>query len=66
MTVRELIEKLSQFPDNCIIMVPNQDFYREKVPRWAVPALNVTQGVNELDGIVLIDDYVEEDEDETN
>lgn len=62
MTVRELIEILRQLPENCVIMVPNQDFYRENTPRWAVPAMNVTQGVNELDGIVFIDDYMEEEE----
>lgn len=61
MTVKELKERLNQFPDSCIIMVPNQNFYREQNPRWAVPAISVTQGVNELDGIVLIDDYLEDD-----
>ena len=64
MTVRELKERLNLFHDNCIVMIPNKDFYRENNPRWAVPALNITQGVNELDGIVFIDDYVEDDEDD--
>lgn len=56
MTVKELKEKLNQFPDNCIVCIPNKD--------WTTcvnhtVALNITQGVNELDGLVFIDDYEE-------
>lgn len=64
MTVKELKERLNQFPDNCFVMIPNQDFYRERKPRFAVHALNVTQGCNEYDGVVFIDGYVEDDEDD--
>ena len=65
MTVKELKEKLNQFHDNCIVVVPNKT-YTPGVKgsfEWTV-ALNVTRGVNELDGIVFIDDYVEDDEDD--
>lgn len=65
MTVKELKEKLNLFHDNCIVCVPNVDF----IPgaKGSLPysvAQNIAQGVNELDGIVFIDDYVEDDEDE--
>ena len=57
MTVKELKAKLNQFHDSCIVMMP-------KVEGGMIQVSNVTQGVNELDGIVLIDDYAEDDEDE--
>ena len=62
MTVKELKEKLNQFPDNLIVMIPNENLYRLAKPVWAVPALNVTRGCNEADGCLFIDNYVEEDE----
>lgn len=61
MTVKELKEKLNQFDDNLIVMIPNEDLYRLANPVWAVPALNVTKGLNELDGCVFIDGYEKED-----
>lgn len=58
MTVKELREKLEQLPDNYIVLIdadPYRDFpYTE--------ATCVVKGFNELDGCVLIDDYVEEDD----
>ena len=62
MTVRELKEKLNQFHDSCIVLIPNQDLYRVKGAKDYVVALNVTSGVNEFDGLVFIDDYVEDDD----
>lgn len=56
MTVKKLIKELSKFPDNllvCYLSKDNQTDYAS--------VLNVTRGVNELDGIVLLDDYVEKD-----
>jgi len=62
MTVKELKENLNQFHDSCIVMIPNINFGKDEYNEWRmVPALNVSQGCNELDGIVFIDDYVEED-----
>ena len=63
MTVRELIEKLEQFDDNLIVMIPDANWtpYKNCLPY--IPATNVGRGVNEADGCVFIDDYVEgEDE----
>jgi hypothetical protein len=65
MTVKELKEQLNKFPDSCIVMIPNIRWGFDEKNQWSmVPALHVSQGINELDGIVLIDDYVEDDEDE--
>ena len=61
MTVRELKEKLNQFPDNLIVMIPNSDLHRFPNPIWHVPAEIVARGCNEVDGCVFID--VEEEED---
>lgn len=57
MTVKELRKKLEQFPDNYIVLI-NADPYND-FPY--TQATCVARGVNELDGCVLIDDYVEED-----
>ena len=56
MTVRELIEKLERFPENCVVLIPGDGRYTH--------ATHVGIGFNEMDGCVIIDDYVE-DEDET-
>lgn len=61
MTVKELKEKLNQFDDNLIVMIPNMNYYRDFDGWYNVPATHVSQGVNELDGCVFIDDYQEED-----
>lgn len=61
MTVKELKEALNRFDDNLIVMVPNRD-YPEHSQFCDVPASNVSQGFNELDGCVFIDDYIEEDD----
>jgi hypothetical protein len=57
MTVKELKEKLNQFPDDLIVMIPNIDWdpYKNK-PRDVVVKC-VTRGVNEADGCVFLDDY---------
>ena len=64
MTVKELKERLNQFHDNCIVCIPNEDRYRLPGAKDYVVALNVAQGCNEFDGLVFIDDYVEDDEDD--
>ena len=63
MTVRELKEKLEQFPENCVVLVPNENLYKDRNSFFYVVAENVARGINEMDGCVIIDDYVE-DEDE--
>ena len=64
MTVRELKEKLEQFPENCVVLVPNENLYMDRNALFYVVAKNVARGVNEMDGCVIIDDYVEDEEDE--
>ena len=64
MTVKELKEKLEQFPENCVVLVPNENLYRNPVAKWHVVAENVARGVNEMDGCVIIDDYVEDEDEE--
>lgn len=58
MTVKELKEKLEQFSDNLIVMIPNSDI--RKTPFLSIPATSVTWGVNEEDGCVFIDSYEED------
>lgn len=60
MTVKELKEKLEQFEDNLIVMIPNNDLHYSPIPIWYVPADNIVQGCNEADGCVFIDAYEEE------
>lgn len=60
MTVKELKEKLNEFDDNLIVMIPRT----EPDPNdWLgfISVKNVVQGINELDGAVFLDDYEEED-----
>lgn len=50
MTVKELKDRLDNFPENYIVYIPNSiDF-------GYAQALNVSSGVNELDTCVYIDD----------
>ena len=62
MTVKELKEKLNKFDDNLIVMIPNINWSPLNNEFECVPAKNVVQGINELDGCVFIDDYVEEED----
>lgn len=61
MTVRELKEKLKQFDDNLIVLIPNASWHPYSIDPPEIPATSVRRGVNELDGCVIIDDYVEDD-----
>ena len=65
MAVKELKEKLEQFDDNLIVMIPNIDWNPYNNSHHDVLATHVSRGVNEFDGCVFIDDYIEEDEDNT-
>lgn len=61
MTVKELKEKLNKFDDNLIVMIPDPNWTPEKSWFNCMPAKNVSQGVNEFDGCLFIDDYEEKD-----
>jgi hypothetical protein len=63
MTVKELKEKLNQFDDNLIVMIPNAGWHPFSIVPPEIPATSVTQGVNEADGCLFID-YDEEYDDE--
>ena len=59
MTVKELKEKLDQFDDNLMVMIPNK-YWEEPCQTHEVPARNVSRGVNEFDGCLFIDSYEED------
>lgn len=58
MTVSELQERLSCFPPNAQVVL-SSSFLPDHI--WYVPVRNVSNGVNEFDGLVFIDDYEEAD-----
>ena len=55
MTVRELIEKLEQFRQDLVVMIPD-----DYSPIGYTPLTHIAQGVNEADGCVFLTDYEEE------
>lgn len=61
MIVKELKEKLEHFPENYVVLIPNQNLYKDRNPPFYTQAENVSKGMNETDGCVIIDDYVEEE-----
>lgn len=61
MTVKELKEKLNQFDDHLIVMIPNTSWTPFNNQFECTLAMNVIQGVNEFDGYLFIDDYEEDD-----
>lgn len=62
MTVKELKDMLDQFPGNLVVVIPNSNLHLLPNPVWYVPAKNISKGINEYDGLLLIDDYEEENE----
>lgn len=61
MTVKELKEKLEQFDDDLIVMIPNMNWTPFNNQFECVMATNVSQGFNEADGCIFLDDYIEEE-----
>lgn len=55
MTVRELIEKLEQFRQDLVVMIPD-----DYSPIGYTPLTDIAQGVNEADGCVFLTDYEED------
>ena len=64
MTVKELKEKLEQFDDNLIVMIPDKGWCPELCAFKCIPAKSVSQGINESDCCLFIDDC-EEDQNES-
>ena len=62
MTVRELKEKLNEFDDNLTVLIPNAGWHPYSIDPPEIPATSVSRGFNELDGCVIIDDYVEDED----
>ena len=61
MTVREFIEKLEQFPENCVVLIPNYGWHPYSPDPTMIRATGVALGINEFDGYVIIGDYEEAD-----
>lgn len=62
MTVRELKERLEQFDDRLIVMIPDANWTPNNNRLPYIPATSVARGVNEADGCLFIDDYVEDED----
>ena len=60
MTVKELKEKLNQFDDNLIVMIPNAGWHPFSIDPPDIPVGSVSQGVNEFDGGLFLDGYEED------
>ena len=50
MTVKELINELSKYPDNFLVLIPDTE-----LDIGYTTILNITRGLNEFDGCVFID-----------
>ena len=50
MTVKELINWLSKYPDNFLVLIPDTEL---NIGYTAL--LNITRGLNEFDGCIFID-----------
>jgi hypothetical protein len=62
MTVKELKERLAQFPEKFIVLINADEGTRRCRDGFPyTEAACVCKGFNELDGCVIIDDYVEDD-----
>jgi hypothetical protein len=58
MTVKELKEELDKLPCHCGVFIANPDDAK-KIPY--IEVTHVSKGINELDGIVILDKYEEDD-----
>lgn len=61
MTVKELKEALNQFNDKFTVLMPKSGFEDSRSIFPYTSRINISQGVNELDCAVIIDDYGEEE-----
>lgn len=56
MTVKELKEELNKFDNNLIVLRAIDNF------PWYASVSSIAQGINKLDGCIILDDYGEEDD----
>lgn len=61
MTVKELKEKLNEFNENFVVLIPKSDFENSTASFPYTSNIHIAQGFNELDCAVIIDDAEEED-----
>lgn len=61
MTVKELKEKLNNFPDHCRIFIPNPEYLAILDGSPYVKLTHISRGLNELDDIIILDNYEEDD-----
>ena len=65
MTVKELKSKLEEFPENYLVLINADEETRRLHDCFPyTEATCVAKGFNELDGCVIIDDYVEDEDEE--
>lgn len=60
MTVKELKEKLEKFDDDLVVMIPRSWF----TVNGFNELINISQGVNEFDNCLLLDDCDEDEQTE--
>lgn len=61
MTVKELKEQLNNFPDHCKVFIPNLRYYAALEGSPYISVTRISRGINELDGMVILDNYEEDD-----
>lgn len=60
MTVKELKEELNKLPDHCKVFIPNPEYHAALEGHPYINITHVSKGVNELDSIVILDNYEED------
>lgn len=58
MTVKELKEELNKFNDNLIVVAEVDTLFTH----FFLNISHAAQGINEMDGLLILDDYSEEDD----
>lgn len=59
MTVKELKEELNKFDDNLIVVAEVDTLFTH----FFLNISHASQGVNEIDGLLILDDYSEKEDD---
>ena len=61
MTVKELKEQLNNFPDHCKVFIPNPEYHAALEGAPYIKVTHISRGINELDDIIILDYYEEDD-----